>query len=430
MQRVSSDQMNDDMQFWTRRRERDMASAETKMARQTRIENLRDDPLAAARAVRYDSVGVRLERYEKNAAWAEDQYKVSEGYVRQTIDITQRLREIAVQGANGTFTKEDQKYMAQEVDQLLGEMVNMANARGPDGSFIFSGDKARTQPFREISGTAPGSAGDVLVAVQYLGAQGGAAAEISEGDYMPLGQSGADVFWAEKQQAVSGFDARDWRAAADSTIVVDGKGIGIKAGDNVYAVAAKINDSGAAVKASIDPRSFSLALETTTAHQLRLEDIPAVAGAPTSGSVGGASSGGGVFKELGLLSGLGKAPDNWAPSARVSGGSLFDAAIRLRDSLNRGDALETGGASLAGIDSGLDNLNRRVAEIGARSQRLQVASARLNREIPDTAKLSSEETDLDLTKAITDYKMLEYAHTASLSFSGRLFSRTLLDFLR
>jgi flagellar hook-associated protein 3 FlgL len=423
MQRVSSDLMNDDMQFWTRRRERDMASAETKMARQTRIENLRDDPLAAARAVRYDSVGVRLERYEKNAAWADDQYKVSEGYVRQTIDVTQRLREIAVQGANGTFTKEDQKYMAQEVDQLLGEMVNMANARAPDGTFIFSGDKSRTQPFREISGAAPGSAGEVLVGVQYLGAQGGPSAEISEGDYMPLAQSGADVFWAEKQQAVSSFDARDWRAASDSTIVVHGKAVGKQAGDNVYAVAAKINDSGAAVKATIDPRSFSLALETTTAHQLRLEDIPAAGGAAAGAS-------GAVLKELGLLSGIGAPPDNWAPSARVSGGSLFDAAIRLRDSLNRGDVLETGGAALAGIDAGVDNLNRRVAEIGARSQRLQAAEGRLNREIPDTAKLASEETDLDLTKAITDYKMLEYAHTASLSFSGRLFSRTLLDFLR
>jgi len=230
------------------------------------------------------------------------------------------------------------------------------------------------------------------------------------------------VFWAEKQQAVSGFDARDWRAAVDTTIVVDGKGIGIKAGDNVYAVAAKINDSGAAVKASIDPRSFSLSLETTTAHQLRLEDMPAPAGA--------GAAGGRVFQELGLLAGSGSPPDNWAPSARVSGGSLFDAAIRLRDSLNRGDVLETGGAALAGIDAGMDNLNRSVAEIGARSQRLQAAQGRLNREIPDTAKLASEETDLDLTKAITDYKMLEYAHTASMSFSGRLFSRTLLDFLR
>jgi flagellar hook-associated protein 3 FlgL len=420
MQRVSSDLMNDDMQFWARRRERDMASAETKMARQSRIENLRDDPLAAARATRYDSVGTRLQRFEKNAAWADDQYRVSEDYVRQTVDITQRLREIAVQGANGTYSKEDQKYMAQEVDQLLGEMVSMANSRGPDGSYIFSGDKSRTQPFREITGSAPGAAGEVTVGVQYLGAQDGPKAEISEGDYIPLSQSGSDVFWAERQQAVSSFDARDWRAAADATIVVDGKAVGIKAGDNVYAVAAKINDSGAAVKASIDPRSFSLALETTTAHQMRLEDGPATPGTPA----------GGVLKELGLLAPSGAAPDNWAPSARVSGGSLFDAAIRLRDSLNRGDALETGGAALAGLDAGIDNLNRRVAEIGARSQRLQVVEARLNREIPDTAKLESEEADLDMTKAITDYKMLEYAHKASLGFAGRLFPQTLLDFLR
>jgi flagellar hook-associated protein 3 FlgL len=419
MQRVSTDLMNDDMQFWARRRERDMASAETKMARQSKVENLRDDPLAAARAVRYDSVAARLERFEKNAAWADDQYKVSEDYVRQTIDVTQRLREIAVQGANGTYTKEDQKYMAQEVDQLLGEMVSMANSRGPDGTFVFSGDKSRTQPFREVMGSAPGAAGSVLVGVQYLGAQGGPAAEISEGDYMPVTQSGADVFWAERQLAIASYDARDWRAGTDASILVDGKSVGIKAGDNVYAVAAKINDSGAAVKASIDPQSFSLTLETTVPHQLRLED------GQTAGSPAGT-----VLKELGLLAPTGSPPDNWAPSARVSGGSLFDAAIRLRDSLNRGDIMEAGGSALAAIDAGLDNLNRSVAEIGARSQRLQAVSARLNREIPDTQKLLSDEADLDMTKAITDYKMLEYAHKASLSFSGRLFSQTLLDFLR
>ena len=116
---------------------------------------------------------------------------------------------------------------------------------------------------------------------------------------MPVSQSGSDVFWAEKQQVVSSFDARDWRAVADATIVVDGKAVGIKAGDNVYAVAAKINDSGAAVKASIDPRSFSLSLETATAHQLRLED--GVASAPGGGP-------GAVLKELGLLAPSGSPP--------------------------------------------------------------------------------------------------------------------------
>ena len=81
------------------------------MAKQERNENLRDDPLGAARTVRYDSAVTRLQRFEKNAAYGNDETKLSEGYARQTLEVTQRLREIAVQGANGIYTKDDQKYM-------------------------------------------------------------------------------------------------------------------------------------------------------------------------------------------------------------------------------------------------------------------------------------------------------------------------------
>ena len=117
------------------------------------------------------------------------------------------------------------------MDQLVGELVSLANARGADGTYLFSGDKSRTEPFREIKGSAPGAAGEVLVGVQYLGAMGGPEAEVSEGEYMSLSQSGADVFWAEKQQAISSYDARDWRASADATsIIVDGKGRGHQGG--------------------------------------------------------------------------------------------------------------------------------------------------------------------------------------------------------
>ena len=414
MRRVSTDLVNDDMQYWLRRRERDMASSETRMARQGRIESPRDDPLAAARAVRYDSVVERLQRFEKNAAYADDQYRVSEGYARQALEVAQRLRELAVQGANGIYSAQDRKSMAAEVDQLVAELVELGNARGADGTYLFSGDKSRTAPFRAVSGNAPGAEGETIVAVQYLGAAGGPQAEVAEGSYVPLSQPGSDVFWAERQQAISSFDAREWRALADSRIIVDGRQVQIKAGDNVHAVAAKINDSGAAVKATIDPRGFALSLEATSAHQLRIEDAP----------------GGSTLKELGLLAPTGSPPDNWAPGARVSGGSLFDVAMRLRDSLNRGDALETGGAALAGIDAGIDNLTRRAAELGSRSERLQSTLARLNVEIPDTTKLLSAETDLDFSKAITDYRMLEYAQKASLGMAGRLLPPTLLDFLR
>jgi flagellar hook-associated protein 3 FlgL len=163
-----------------------------------------------------------------------------------------------------------------------------------------------------------------------------------------------------------------------------------------------------------------LSLQTTLPHQLRLEDLGSAAGGPAASPL----------RELGILAPSGLAPDNLAPSARVSGGSLFDVALRLRDSLNRGDVLETGGLALEGLDSGLGNLNRRVAELGSRSERIELVQKRLDREVPDTTALLAREKDLDLTTAITDYKMLEYAHKASLGISGRLFPQTLLDFLR
>jgi flagellar hook-associated protein 3 FlgL len=419
--------MNNDMQFWLRRTESNTQAMENRMATQNRLQNLRDDPLGAARAVRYDSEVSRLERYEKNALYAADNYKVSENYVRQALDVTQRLREIAVQGANGIYTKDDQKYMAAEVDELIGELVSMANSRGADGSYIFAGGKSATEPFRAVMGNAPNAGKAVITAVQYLGDRGGPAVQVAQDAEIPIAQPGSDIFWAENQVAISDFDARDWRATGDSAIAVDGIRVDIKAGDTVYAVAAKINDSGAAVKATIDPRSFALTLQTTTPHQIRIEEI----GQP-AGAAGGTAGDGrrGPLQELGMLAPSGLVPDNFAPSARVSGGSLFDVAMRLRDSLNRGDVLETGGLALEGLDAGIDNLNRRVAELGSRSERLAAIKARLDREIPDTTTMLAREKDLDITQAVTDYRMLDYAHKAALGFSGRALPPTLLDFLR
>ena len=42
----------------------------------------------------------------------------------------------------------------------------------------------------------------------------------------------------------------------------------------------------------------------------------------------------------------------------------------------------------------------------------------------------SREGDLDFTKAVTDMKMLDYAYQATLSNAGKLYSNTLLNYMR
>jgi flagellar hook-associated protein 3 FlgL len=415
MNRVSTNKMNDDMQYWLRRTEQKLSSAENSMARQERIENLRDDPVGAGHAVRYASFLYRMERFEKNGLKLQDDYKVSENYVRQGIDVLQRMRELAIQGAQSTMTPGDQKIVAGEVDELLKELVQTANARGANGNTLFSGDKINTEPFRVVMGNAPGADGEAIVGVDYLGSINRNRIEVGEGDYIDANIPGNEVFWAEKQTVISTRDSRAFRLDADAVIRVDRQDIQLKTGDNAFTVVAKINDSGAAVKASLDPESGGLVLTTSDAHQLMLEDGP----------------GGRVFRDLGILKeGNDFPPNNYSPTARVAGGSLFDTVIQLRDSLRKGDVLEIGGLGLAGIDSAISSLTRRTAELGSMTERLESVGARLNKEIPDVTGQLAREQDLDITQAIMDMKTVERTHQASLQVSGRLLPQTLLDFLR
>jgi len=413
MRRVSSDFMNNDMQYWLRRTEDNMASMQSRLSRQERIESPRDDPMAAARAVRYESFVGRLQRYEENVLYTRDRAAIAEGYMRQSEDIMQRIRELAITGATGTYTKQDTAAMAVEVDQLLSELVNLGNARGPDGDFLFAGDKAKTEPFRIVQGYAEGSGGATTVGVDYLGGLGTPKAEIAEAAYLPMNLPGDEVFWSERQRIASSADASSFRVMEETSIIIDGQGITLRPGDTVQAIISRINDSGVAVKASLDPVKNSLVLEATEAHRVRLED----------------GQGGRVLSDLGVLSGSG-VPSDYASTASVSGGSLFDSVISLRDALNKGDFIDVGSRVLASIDAGMENMGRRLAEAGAMVERLDAAALRLNREIPDVTRLLAAEKDLDMTQAITDFKMMEYAHTASLQMAGRVLPKSLLDFLQ
>ena len=414
MQRISTNMPNDDMQYHLRLREWRMNELQNRIAGQTRIGNLRDDPVAASHSVRYQSLLERLNRYTKNVGVMQGNYRLTEDYLRSANDLVHRVRELAIQGANGTYSKDQKQMMAVEINQFLNELVEVANARSADGQALFSGDKIDSLPFRVLKGNVSGADGQVITGVVYTGGVAHNQVEVSEGSFVPSGFAGNYIFWAEMSEVMSDADATAYVVAQDSSILVDTVSIDLKAGDNVYAIMAKINDSPAAVRASLDPVKNSLVIETTSPHQLMLED----AGAGT------------VLKDLGMISSGMNPLHNIAPDARMSGGSLFDMIIFLRDQLYNGETVDVGGAGLKGIDIGQGNLIASMAEIGSRYERLDYVESRLSREIPEITARNSKETDIDIARAITDLKMYEYTHKAALGVAGRILQPTLLDFLR
>jgi flagellar hook-associated protein 3 FlgL len=406
---------NTDIQYYLRRQEQGLNDMQSKIAGQTRIHELRDDPLAASHAVRYDSYLTRLERFEKNTLYARDHYNFTDGYLQQANDILQRIREISVQGATMTFTAEDKRYMAMEVNELLKELVSISNASGPDGGRLFAGDKTFTEPFRIVEGTVQGGGENMVVRVEYRGSGAARQAEISEGAYSTLDIGGGEAFWAEKMQIFSTLDATDFRVTNPGAFYIDGEEITLNPGDTLPAIVAKINESPAPVKAYVDPETKGLALEGTNAHLIRMEDRQDSR----------------VLQDLGIIRNIADpgAP-NWHPAARVSGGSAFDMVIRLRDALLRDDGDFIGSQGIEGMDLALGNVQSRLAEIGSRQERVETTWRRLNEEIPNVTAALSRESSLDLATAATDLGMMDFAHKAALQTAAKIIPPTLLDFLR
>jgi flagellar hook-associated protein 3 FlgL len=406
--------INDNLQFQTRNRSVEMNDVQDQIASQSRLNKLRNDPAAAAHTTRYSSYLTRLNRFSDNLQTGISNYRMTEGHMRQAVDVLQEIRQIAVQGSTGTYSQEDTKQMARRVDELLGQLVATANAQNGDGTAVFGGDRSKTLPFRTIEGRIPGFGGTVVTDVEYTGSIGTKQTEISDGNYIELSIPGNQVFWAENQQIFSQVDASSYVAQQASTISIDGVDIPVSQGDNIYTIMSSINRSDAPVKARLDPVQNSLVLESTTPHQIWLADDQ-----------------GEVLSDLGILRNpQAKPPQNLANDTRLYGGSLFDSVIRLRNELFQGDVIDIGGDSLRGLDTAMDNLLSNVSRVGARTERMEISFRRIEREIPDMTGRLSLESDVDMTEAITNLKTLEVAHKAALSTLARVVPTTLLDFLR
>lgn len=414
MRRISSNLQHDDTQFALRRQESRVSELNNSIANQRKIQNLRDDPLAAGHSVRYQSYLARLERFDKNSKTVSDQFKITEGYMNQSLQVMQRVRELAVAGANGTNTPGDLKNMATEIDELLKELVANGNATGPDGVRLFSGTKSFTEPFETIMGDRDGAGNPVIMQVRYNGSVQGKDIEIDEQSHLTTGQAGNRTFWAEKQSLFSEVNATSYVVKKDSVIEVDGVSVPLAAGDNVYAIISKINDSGAGVKAHLDPVTNGLNMETTDSRQLWLRD----------------TGDGDVLSSLGMVKAGEKPPYNIAQSVRLSGGSLFDAVISLRDSMLSGDQEAIGSRVLGAVDGAIDNLSTRLAGIGAKYERSQASISRIDNQIVDVTAAEAREGDLDFTKAVTDLKMYEYTQQATLSTASKLYQNSLLNYIK
>lgn len=84
-----------------------------------------------------------LQRAEKNAQDGISFIQTAEGYLQESQDILQRLRELAIQASNGVYSDEDRMQIQVEVSQLVDEVNRIASHAQFNGMNFLTGRFAR-----------------------------------------------------------------------------------------------------------------------------------------------------------------------------------------------------------------------------------------------------------------------------------------------
>ena len=84
-----------------------------------------------------------LNRASRNATDGISFIQTTEGYLQETEDIVQRIRELAVQSSNGIYTEEDREMIQVEVSSLIAEVDRIASAAQFNGLNMLTGRYAR-----------------------------------------------------------------------------------------------------------------------------------------------------------------------------------------------------------------------------------------------------------------------------------------------
>ncbi|MDR0404068.1 MAG: flagellin [Treponema sp.] len=114
-----------------------------KLSSGLRINRAGDDASGLAVSEKLRSQIRGLNQASQNAANGISFIQVSEGYLQETQDIIQRMRELAVQAANGIYSSEDRMQIQVEVSQLVDEVDRIASHAQFNGMNMLTGRFAR-----------------------------------------------------------------------------------------------------------------------------------------------------------------------------------------------------------------------------------------------------------------------------------------------
>lgn len=149
-----------------------------------------DNPVAAAKILKFKTDIADMEQYGTNTRDAQALLDASESSIAEMGNVLQRVRELAVQGANGTLTPSDTQKIKEEIVQLRNHMISSGNVNFA-GKYMFSSHYTDRKLLTDDGKY------NIPITAEDLITKPVAIYEISPNEYMPVGTHGMEIFGYE-----------------------------------------------------------------------------------------------------------------------------------------------------------------------------------------------------------------------------------------
>jgi flagellar hook-associated protein 3 len=147
-----------------------------------------DGPAAARKILSLNTENHKLEQYSFNIQKGTEDLAENERVLVGVAEQINRLRELTVQGNNGTNGLAERKSIAIEINAILESLLQDANTKSSD-RYTFAGTKTTTKPFTETY-----DANNKITAVTYNGNQEKIEYRVGAGATVQINQTGEEVF--------------------------------------------------------------------------------------------------------------------------------------------------------------------------------------------------------------------------------------------
>jgi len=457
---------------------------QTEVATGRRVNRPSDDPAAALRVLPLRGELRDLAQFGENVALARETLDISAASLEDGSSVMQRVRELATQAANGTLSSSDRASIGAEVDQLLDQMLGIANSRRGE-RYLFGGTETGSPPFslETVGGrtravysgnrdslsvsVSPGMDADINVPGDsvFLARERGTttfspASGNQETGIASFGSGDTGVGFGRLDISFAGFEAGSlpaWMSpgsgattalgdldyeytpaaagppAASATLSVEGgPPIAVPVTDGTFRTA-----DGREVSLSVsDPGSASAITGSIQANAFLSTD-----GGKTGSEVSIFGVGPNPVRNSDDGSMLYLDPSNLSRTGTVDveyGGTfdVFTTLAELRDVLTNEGGLDDStvrdriGGLLGEIDRAHDAVLDGLRELGFRSASMDVLQNRVAGQRADRTESLSRIEDTDIAQSILELQRQDLSYQTALQVSARVLQTSLQGFLR